>query len=109
VVVFYTIMGLFLETIPVFVISIGTIYPLVTGLGYDGVWFGIFSAVVLTAGMITPPVGLSLYVVQAIPPGYKMGEVMKGTLPFLIILYIACALLVAFPDLVLWLPNKVLG
>jgi tripartite ATP-independent transporter DctM subunit len=109
IVVFYTIMGLFLETIPVFVISIGTIYPLITGLGYDGVWFGIFSAIILVAGMITPPVGLSLYVVQAIPPGYKMGEVMRGTIPFLVILYIAAALLLIFPELVLWLPSRIVG
>ena len=108
IVIFYTVMGLFLETIPVFVISIGTIYPLVTGLGYDGVWFGIFSAIILTAGMITPPVGLSLYVVQGIPPGYKMGEVLRGTIPFLIILYLACALLLIFPELVLWLPSKII-
>ena len=86
-------MGFFLETIPVFVISIGTIYPLLTGLGYDGVWFGVLSTIVLTAGMITPPVGLCLYVVQAIPPGYRLSEVMRGTIPFLVILYLAVALL----------------
>jgi TRAP-type C4-dicarboxylate transport system permease large subunit len=107
IVVFYTVLGLFLETIPVFVISIGTIYPLIITLGYDGIWFGVFSTIILTAGMITPPVGLCLYVVQGIPPGYKIGDVLKGTLPFLIILYFACALLLIFPELVLWLPSKV--
>ena len=107
IVVFYTVLGLFLEIIPVFVISIGTIYPLIISLGYDGIWFGVFSTIILTAGMITPPVGLCLYVVQGIPPGYKIGDVLKGTLPFLIILYLACALLLIFPELVLWLPSKI--
>ena len=108
IIIFYTVLGFFIETIPVFILSVSTIYPLVIGLGYDGIWFGILSAVVLAAGLITPPVGMCLYVVQGIPPGCSLMQASRGSFPFLVILYIVTAMLIIWPELATWLPNRIM-
>ena len=109
VIVFYTIMGMFLETIPVFIMSIGIIYPLLINLGYNGIWFGVLSGIVLTVGLLTPPVGMVLYVMQGIPPYCSLGKAAKGCFPFIIIHYIMIAMLILWPQLATWLPNYVFG
>lgn len=108
VIVIYTIMGFFMETLPVLVLTIGIVYPLMMNLGYDGIWFGVVATIILAAGMITPPVGICLYVTQALPPTSSLIEVSHGCLIFCVILYIMAALLIIWPELATWLPNMLM-
>jgi TRAP-type C4-dicarboxylate transport system permease large subunit len=74
-------------------------------VGYDGVWFGIFVTVMATIGLISPPVGLTVFVIQAQNPDIPVTRIYLGTTPFLAADFILVALLIAFPGLALWLPG----
>jgi TRAP-type C4-dicarboxylate transport system permease large subunit len=73
-------------------------------IGFDGVWFGIFVTVMATIGLISPPVGLTVFVIQAQNPEIPAARIYLGTLPFLVADFLLVALLIAFPALALWLP-----
>ena len=74
-------------------------------LGYDPGWFGILLMVLLETALITPPIGVNLYVVQGIRPRGAFNDVMIGTLPFVLTMFCMVALLMAFPEMALWLPS----
>jgi C4-dicarboxylate transporter, DctM subunit len=79
--------------------------PLVTGIGFDGVWFGIFVTVMCTIGLISPPTGMTVFVIQAQHPDIPVARIYLGTLPFLVADFVLVALLIAIPGLVSWLPQ----
>jgi TRAP-type C4-dicarboxylate transport system permease large subunit len=85
------------------------LFPLVTGLGFDAVWFGIIMIVWLEIGFITPPVGLNLFVIQGLTPGATARDLLLGTTPYVLLMIVLVALLFAFPDLALWLPKQMMG
>jgi TRAP-type C4-dicarboxylate transport system permease large subunit len=87
-----------LVTVPVFL-------PLVTSLGYDPIWFGVFLVVLIEVGLITPPVGMNLFVLQSQLPDTRLGVVYRGVAPFLLANAALIALLLALPGLALWLPE----
>jgi TRAP-type C4-dicarboxylate transport system permease large subunit len=88
------------------VMTIGVVYPLITGLGYDPIWFGVVLVILLEIGLITPPVGINLFTIQGLVPGETTEiEVAHGSLPFLGLLLAGIGLLIAFPGIALWLPN----
>ncbi|MGX9963576.1 TRAP transporter large permease [Roseomonas sp. F4] len=103
--VFYLILGCFLETLSMMVGTIPIVFPIVVALGVDPVWFGIFLVVMCEIALITPPVGMNLYVVQGIRTSGSVGEVIQGTLPFLGVMILLTLLLIAFPSIALWLPG----
>ena len=75
-------------------------------MGYDGIWFGVFITVMCTIGLITPPTGMTVFVIQAQHPEIPVGRIYLGTLPFLVADFVALvALLIAMPALALWLPS----
>ncbi len=107
---FYLILGCFLEVLSIQVATIPISYPIVTAVGVDPIWFGIFIVLMSEIAMITPPVGMNLYVVQGVRrDGGPIGEVMRGTLPFVIIMLAFTGLLIAFPEIVTWLPTQMRG
>jgi TRAP-type C4-dicarboxylate transport system permease large subunit len=81
------------------------ILPLVTGIGYDGVWFGIFVTVMATIGLVSPPTGLTVFVIQAQNPDIPVARIYRGTLPFLVADFVLVALLIAVPQMTSWLPQ----
>jgi C4-dicarboxylate transporter DctM subunit len=107
VVVLYIVLGTALEEVSTILITVPVILPLVTGIGYDGIWFGIFVTMMATIGLISPPVGLTVFVIQAQNPDIPAAKIYRGTLPFLIADLVLVALLIAFPALALWLPSVV--
>lgn len=107
--IFYLVMGLFVDTIPVMLFSLGTIYPLMTGLGYDGIWLGVIICFLAMTGMITPPVGLLLYTAQGISPDISLASVSKGCIAYVVILIVILVPLTIWPQLALWLPTKLMG
>ena len=101
----YIVLGFFIETLSLMVVTIPIIVPLVVELGYDPIWFGILMIVLIEMALITPPVGLNLYVVQGARKSGSMNEVMLGTIPYIIAMLAMAAALLAFPQIALYLPN----
>lgn len=107
-VLFYLLLGIFIEAMAMMVTTVGIVTPLVVSLGFDPVWFGVFITVMMELSIISPPVGLNLYVVQNLRPVKgSINDVFIGVLPFVVAMLIFVALLIQFPAIALWLPAKV--
>jgi C4-dicarboxylate transporter DctM subunit len=104
VIALYFVLGTFLEEVSTILLTVPVIFPLMQSIGYDGIWFGVFVTVMCTIGLISPPVGLTVFVIQAQNPEIPAARIYLGTLPFLLADFVLVALLVAFPALALWLP-----
>jgi tripartite ATP-independent transporter DctM subunit len=104
---FLIILGCFMETLSMLLTMAPLVTPIVVALGYDPVWFGILLMVLLETALITPPIGINLYVVQGIRPSGQLNDVMFGALPFVLAMFAMLGLLLAFPGLALWLPSLV--
>ena len=102
---FYIVLGCFMETLSMLLTTAPLIAPVVVSLGFDPVWFGVLLMVLLEAALITPPIGTNLYVVQGIRKKGGLNDVMIGTLPFVLAMFVMIGLLLLFPDLALWLPG----
>ena len=105
----YVLIGCFLEGIGMVLITVPVFLPLVVQFGYDPVWFSIIVVVVVELGLIHPPVGMNLFVIQAQVPDVKLSAIYRGILPFLIAPFVLIVLLILFPELALWLPRKLYG
>jgi len=102
----YLVLGCFLETLSMMITTIPVVTPLVVALGFDPVWFGIFVVLMCELALITPPVGMNLFVVQGIrAPGSDIRDVIVGTLPFVGVLMGMTVLLMYLPGLAFWLPD----
>lgn len=104
-VVFYLVLGCFMETLSMMITTIPIVAPIMIGLGYDPIWLGIVIIVLVEVALITPPVGLNLFVVQSLRKTGSMTAVIVGSLPFVFAMFVMLALLAAFPSLALWLPQ----
>jgi len=105
IVAFYLVLGCFMETLSMMIMTIPIVAPVMIALGFDPVWLGILIIVLVETALITPPVGLNLFVVQSLRETGSMRAVIVGSLPFVLALFAMVALLVAFPGLALWLPD----
>ncbi len=105
VIVFYLVLGCFMETLSMLLTTTPLIVPIIVALGFDPVWFGILMMVMLETALITPPIGVNLYVVQGVRGRGSMNDVIAGTLPFVATMFVMIALLVIFPEIALWLPE----
>ena len=105
----YVIIGCFLEGIGMVLITVPVFLPLVVKFGYDPIWFSIIVVIVVELGLIHPPVGMNLFVIQAQAPDVKLTAIYRGIIPFLIAPFLLIALLLIFPELALWLPRKLYG
>ena len=101
----YIVLGFFIETLSLMVVTIPIVVPIVIEQGYDPIWFGILMIVLIEMALITPPVGLNLYVVQGARKGGRMSEVMLGTIPYLLAMFAMAMALIAFPAIALYLPD----
>jgi tripartite ATP-independent transporter DctM subunit len=108
--VFYLILGMFMDVLSMQVLTIPIAVPVVTAVGIDPIWFGIFVVLMSELGMITPPVGMNLYVVQGVrSDGGPFMDVVKGAVPYALIMLAFTILLIVVPDIVMWLPRTMLG
>jgi tripartite ATP-independent transporter DctM subunit len=105
VVIFYLVLGCFMETLSMMITTIPIVAPVMFALGFDPIWFGIIVILLVELALITPPVGLNLFVVQSVRKGGSMATVIVGSLPFVIALLFMVALLSVVPDIALWLPR----
>ncbi len=110
IIIFYIILGCFMETLSMMLTTTPLIFPIVQHLGYDAVWFGIVLTILMETALITPPVGVNLYVVHGVREGRgTVGDVIIGTLPFVVSMFLLIVLLMIWPDIALWLPRVVMG
>lgn len=103
--VFYLVLGAVMDSFAVMVITVPVVTPVILGLGYDMYFWGVLMLVVVEIGLITPPFGLNLFVLNSLQPEVPIARVMKGVLPFILADMVKIALLVACPALALWLPS----
>ena len=103
--VFFVILGCFLDGISVVVLTTSVIMPMVSAVGIDPLWFGIFIVIVVEMSQITPPVGFNLFVLQSLT-GHNILVVARAALPFFMLMLLALALIVIFPQIVTYLPNN---
>ena len=108
-IVFYLILGCFMETISMMILTTPFVFPIVVGLGWDPIWWGIVLTILIEAALVTPPVGLNLYVVQSLRTSGPIADVIRGALPFVGAMLGLILLLMAFPDIALGLPRWVMG
>ena len=107
VIALYIVLGFFIETLSLMVATIPIVVPIIAGLGYDKIWFGIVLIVLIEMALITPPVGLNLYVVQGARKSGSLTQVMVGIIPYVLVMLTMVVLLVAVPGLALWLPSRI--
>jgi tripartite ATP-independent transporter DctM subunit len=104
-VLFYVALGCFLDSLAMMIATIPIVFPIVAAIGYDPLWFGIFLVVMCEIALITPPVGMNLYVVQAVRGRGSVADVVRGVLPFLACFAVLIVLMTAFPGMITWLPR----
>jgi C4-dicarboxylate transporter, DctM subunit len=104
IVVLYVILGMFMETLTMMVATVPIVTPVIVALGFDPVWFGVLMMLLLETAMITPPVGINLFVVQGVREQGPLHDVMLGAAPFVLTLLVMIVLLILIPDIALWLP-----
>ncbi len=105
VIVMYIVLGFFIETLSLMIATIPIVVPIIADLGFDKVWFGILMIVLIEMALITPPVGLNLYVVQGARTKGSLTDVMVGVIPYVLVMLAMVAVLVVFPDLALFLTD----
>src|SRR5919108_1106390 len=101
----YILLGTAMEELSMVLLTLPVFFPVIIHLGYDPVWFGILIVVVVEIGLISPPVGMNLFVLKTLLPGVPTGTVFRGVMPFMIADCVRFALLIAFPPISLWLPS----
>ncbi|KAA0892821.1 TRAP transporter large permease [Pusillimonas sp. ANT_WB101] len=102
---FLIIIGMFLDIVSLILITTPILLPVVVTLGYDPIWFGVIMIIACEMAVITPPVGLNLYVIKGIAPEISLKQITRGALPFVFLEIIAIVILTVFPEIVLWLPK----
>jgi TRAP-type C4-dicarboxylate transport system permease large subunit len=107
--VFYLVIGCFMDALSILIITLPIVFPAITALGYDPIWFGILITVTVEVALVSPPYGLNLFMMQAVVPGIKMGDLYRGVTWFLVIDVISLIIFIAVPGIVLWLPNAMWG
>jgi tripartite ATP-independent transporter DctM subunit len=101
----YVVLGTAMEELSMILLTVPIFFPLITHLGFDPVWFGILIVCVVEIGMISPPVGMNVFVLRSVLPDVPTGQIWKGVMPFLYADIVRLAVLIAFPVITLWLPR----
>ena len=107
--VFLLVCGMFLPPVAVIVMTAPMLFPIVTQAGFDPYWFAIVLTINMEVGLITPPIGLNLFVINAIAPKIPTRDILWGALPYVLVMFLAILILCIFPGIVTWLPNHMLG
>jgi len=106
IVLFYLVLGMFMESLSMLVATVPIITPVVAALGFNPIWFGVLMMLLIETALITPPVGFNLFVVQGVRSRGQIYDVIMGSVPFVVTLMVMIALLIVYPQIALWLPAK---
>lgn len=107
--VFLLVAGMFLPPVAIIVMAAPLLLPIITQAGFDPYWFAVVLTINMEIGLITPPVGLNLFVLNAIAPDVPTQEILRGALPYVLVMMVAIVLLCVFPGVVTWLPDLIMG
>ncbi|KEQ03464.1 MULTISPECIES: TRAP transporter large permease [Pseudorhizobium] len=107
--VFLLVCGMFLPPVAVIVMTAPMLFPIITQAGFDPYWFAIVLTINMEVGLITPPIGLNLFVINAIAPTVPTRDILWGSLPYVLVMFLAILILCIFPEIATWLPNQMLG
>lgn len=107
--VFLLVSGMFLPPVAIIVMSAPLLFPIITQAGFDPYWFAVILTINMEIGLITPPVGLNLFVINAIAPQIPTREVLWGSLPYVLVMMLGIVILCIFPGIATWLPDYVMG
>ena len=106
---FLLVAGFFLPPVAVILMSAPILLPIITTAGFDPIWFAVILTINMEIGLITPPVGLNLYVINGIAPDISLKKILVGSMPFVGCMVLAIIILCAFPGLATWLPDYLMG
>jgi len=109
IIIAYVIMGMFMDGLSMLVISVPIVFPVITALGFDPIWFGVVAVIVVEMGMITPPVGLNVFVVRGVAGDVPLKTVFSGVMPFLFAMIVGLLLIILFPQIALIIPKPMFG
>ena len=101
----YVVLGTVMEELTMVLLTIPLFFPIVTALGFDPVWFGVLIVMIVQIGLISPPVGMNMFVINTLLPKVGLGKIFRGCWPFTVVMVAVLAMLIAFPQLSLWLPS----
>ena len=104
----YVVLGMFLEGFSMLVLTLPIVIPIVKALGFDLIWFGVLMVIVLELGLISPPVGINVFVVKGLVPDVPLSTVFRGIWPFAVAMVGCVVLLTIFPQIALYLPNSMI-
>jgi C4-dicarboxylate transporter, DctM subunit len=107
--VFLLVAGCFLPPVAIILMVMPILTPVLEANGFDLIWFAVILTINMEIGLITPPVGLNLYVLKGVAPDVPLTTVLRGSLPFVLLMFLAMVLIAVFPDIALWLPNQMMG
>lgn len=105
----FLVLGCFIETVSLIVLTVPVLHPVMTALDVSGMWLGVYVVILVEIGLITPPVGLNLFVLQSVPAGQTFRDIAVGATPYVVLLLLTVLLLVAFPEMATWLPEQMKG
>jgi C4-dicarboxylate transporter DctM subunit len=101
----YLVMGCFLDALAMILLTVPIFFPIITNLGFDPIWFGIIVVMVVELGLITPPIGMNVFVIKGMAPDVRLSSIYKGVIPFVIAQLVLIVLVFFIPDIALWLPE----
>jgi TRAP-type C4-dicarboxylate transport system permease large subunit len=101
----YVLLGTVMEELTMVLLTIPLFFPVVIALGFDPIWFGVLIVMIVQIGLISPPVGMNLFVLNSLLPGIGLLTIFRGSWPFVVAMLVTLGLLIAFPSLSLWLPS----
>jgi tripartite ATP-independent transporter DctM subunit len=107
--VFLLVAGMFMPPVGIIVMAAPLLYPILVKFGFDPYWFAVVLTINMEVGLITPPVGLNLFVINAIAPQVPTREVLWGSLPYVLVMFVGIIILCVVPELATWLPDKIMG
>ena len=107
--IFLLIAGFFLPPVAVILMTAPILLPIITSVGFDPYWFAVILTINMEIGLISPPVGLNLYVINGIAPDIKLKTLLLGSLPYVVCMILAIIILSIFPGIVTWLPDTLMG
>lgn len=105
--VVYFILGMFLEGIAIMTLTLPIVYPLITQLGFSGLWFGVIMIMLINIGVLTPPLGLSVYIISGVVKDVPIQKIFRGVVPAIITMFALTIILIIFPDIITFLPSMI--
>ena len=105
----YLILGCLMDALAMIILTVPIVFPVIKQLGFDPIWFGVVIVMTVELGLIHPPVGMNLFVIQAQAPDVKIASIYRGIVPFLLAPLVLIVLMFLFPQIALWLPKALYG